>query len=82
MQDFGQACASESEGEDENEESGEECTSEPETECENAESNEESGESEDDDVDMRSSNEVLKKLVPCTLEEFAKVSKPIQVYSI
>lgn len=70
--DFGQGCASESEAEDENGESGE-CTSESETEGENDESNEESAESDDDDVDVRASAEALKKLVPCNLEEFAKV---------
>ncbi|XP_020255603.1 uncharacterized protein LOC109832631 isoform X1 [Asparagus officinalis] len=71
--DFGDGCASESEAEDENGESGEECTSEAESEGENDETNEETGESDDDDVDVRASAEALKKLVPCTnLEEFAK----------
>lgn len=70
--DFGQGCASESEAEDGNGESGEECTSESEAEGENDESNEETAESSDDDVDVRASTEVLKKFVPCSLEEFAK----------
>jgi len=75
VQDFGQVCASESEAEDENGESGEEGTSASEIEGENDESNEETGESDDDDddVDVRASAEALKKLVPHSLEEFAKV---------
>ncbi|RWW17664.1 hypothetical protein BHE74_00001145 [Ensete ventricosum] len=78
--DFGQECASESDTDDGHVESGEECTSESEAEDGNDLSNEEwtssnegkSGES-DDDVDVRASAEALKKLVPCSLEEFAKV---------
>ncbi|THU61269.1 hypothetical protein C4D60_Mb07t21520 [Musa balbisiana] len=77
--DFGQECASESDTDDGHVESGEECTSESEAEDGNDLSNEEwtssnegkSGES-DDDVDVRASAEALKKLVPCSLEEFAK----------
>ncbi|RRT85894.1 hypothetical protein B296_00002818 [Ensete ventricosum] len=80
VQDFGQECASESDTDDGHVESGEECTSESEAEDGNDLSNEEwtssnegkSGES-DDDVDVRASAEALKKLVPCSLEEFAKV---------
>ena len=72
MQDFGQGCASESEVEDDNEESGEEGTSASEIEGENGESNEETSGS-DDDVDVRASAEALKKLAPHSLEEFAKV---------
>ncbi|XP_020090267.1 uncharacterized protein LOC109711554 isoform X2 [Ananas comosus] len=77
--DFGDDCASESETDDEeNAESGEECTSE--SEEENEASNEEewtssneakSGESDDDDA-LQKSAEALRKLVPCSLEEFAK----------
>ncbi|URE16016.1 hypothetical protein MUK42_01893 [Musa troglodytarum] len=77
--DFGQECASESDTDDGHVESGEECASESEAEDGNDSSNEEwtssnegkSGES-DDDVDVRASAEALKKLVPCSLEEFAK----------
>lgn len=80
VQDFGQECASESDTDDGHVESGEECTSESEAEDGNDLSNEEwtssnegkSSES-DDDVDVRASAEALKKLVPCSLEEFAKV---------
>ncbi|XP_042458442.1 uncharacterized protein LOC122042399 isoform X2 [Zingiber officinale] len=76
--DFGQENASESETDDSHVESGEECTSESDAEDENAESNEEwtsnnenkSGESDSDDV--QASVEALKKLEPCSLEEFAK----------
>ncbi|XP_074590357.1 uncharacterized protein LOC141846248 isoform X2 [Curcuma longa] len=76
--DFGQENASESEIDDSHVESGEECTSESDAEDENAESNEEwtsnnenkSGESDSDDV--QASVEALKKLEPCSLEEFAK----------
>lgn len=70
--DFGRGCATESEADDENGESGEECSSQSETEGENEDSNEETGVSSDDDADVRASAEALKKLVPCTLEEFAK----------
>ncbi|WOL00515.1 hypothetical protein Cni_G09228 [Canna indica] len=76
--DFGRQFASESDTDDGHVESGEECTSESDAEDENDESNEEwtssneakSGESDDDDV--QASAEALKKLVPCSLEEFAK----------
>ncbi|XP_029123804.1 uncharacterized protein [Elaeis guineensis] len=77
--DFGQECASESETDDENVESGEECTSESDAEDDGsneeewASSNEaKSGESDDDADDVQVSAEALKKLVPYSLEEFAK----------
>ncbi|XP_020696627.1 uncharacterized protein LOC110109771 [Dendrobium catenatum] len=80
--DFGEEYASESDSEDGHAESGEGCTSESEEEVENEARNEEewtssseakSGESDDDDsVDVRASAEALKKLLPCSLEEFAK----------
>ncbi|XP_008784537.2 uncharacterized protein LOC103703453 isoform X2 [Phoenix dactylifera] len=77
--DFGQECASESETDDENVESGEECTSESDVEDDGnneeewASSNEaKSGESEDDVDDVQASAEAIKKLVPYSLEEFAK----------
>lgn len=80
--DFGEEYATESDSEDGNVESGEGCTSESEEEEENDVGNEEecassseakSDESDDDDsVDVQASAEVLKKLLPCSLEEFAK----------
>ncbi|XP_038983219.1 uncharacterized protein LOC120111017 isoform X2 [Phoenix dactylifera] len=77
--DFGRECASESETDDENVESGEECTSESDVEDDGnneeewASSNEaKSGESEDDVDDVQASAEAIKKLVPYSLEEFAK----------
>lgn len=78
MQDFGEEYASESESEDGHVESGEECTSESEEEVENEARNEEewtsseakSGESDDD---VQASAEAFKKILPCSLEEFAKV---------
>ncbi|XP_020577100.1 uncharacterized protein LOC110022480 isoform X2 [Phalaenopsis equestris] len=80
--DFGAECASEIESEDGHAESGEGCTSESEEEEHNEARNEEewasgseakSGESdEDDSVDVQASTEALKKLLPCSLEEFAK----------
>ncbi|XP_020695222.1 uncharacterized protein LOC110108777 isoform X1 [Dendrobium catenatum] len=78
---FGEEYASESESDDENVDSGEGCSSESDVEEENEASNEEewgnnsetkSGESDDDGVDVHASVEALKKLVPCTLEEFEK----------
>ncbi|PKA60472.1 Katanin p60 ATPase-containing subunit A1 [Apostasia shenzhenica] len=79
---FGEECASGSESEDGNVDSGEECSSDSEVEEENEASNEEewgssseakSGESDDEDgIEMEASAEALKKLVPCSLEEFAK----------
>ena len=82
MQDFSEACSSETESDDENGESGEECTSESEVEDENDATNEDewtsSGEakaetSDDDEVDLQASAEALKKLVPHNLEDFEKV---------
>ncbi|KAL0908513.1 hypothetical protein M5K25_023009 [Dendrobium thyrsiflorum] len=80
--DFGEEYASETDSEDGHAESGEGCTSESEEEVENEARNEEewtssseakSGESDDDDgVDVGASAEALKKLLPCSLEEFAK----------
>ncbi|XP_058096599.1 uncharacterized protein LOC131242160 isoform X2 [Magnolia sinica] len=79
--DFGQECASESETDADNAESGAECTSESEVEDENDASNEEdwasssevkSDCSDEDEIDLQASAEALKKLVPHGLEEFAK----------
>ncbi|PIA47903.1 hypothetical protein AQUCO_01400478v1 [Aquilegia coerulea] len=65
----------ENESESENAESGEECTSESEVEDENDASNEEWSGSEvksDSEDDAPSAAEALKKLVPYSLEDFAK----------
>jgi hypothetical protein len=67
--DFGEDC-SESEEEDDHAESEDE-GSVSEVEDEGDDDEEKSGESDDDDAIK--SVEDLKKLVPCTLEEFAKV---------
>ncbi|XAR53219.1 Adenosinetriphosphatase [Bertholletia excelsa] len=79
--DFGEDCPSESESDDDNVESGEECTSDSEIEDENDASNEDewtgSGDAKSDctdvdEVDVQISAEALKKLVPCSIEEFEK----------
>lgn len=80
--DFGDDCMSECESDEDDGESGEGCTSESEVEDENDASNEEewssSGEatadgSDNEEVDVLATAEAaLKKLNPCSLEEFEK----------
>ncbi|CAN6484765.1 unnamed protein product [Victoria cruziana] len=77
--DIGRECASDVETDDENEETGEEGTSESEVDDENDAANEDewtsSGEAkseDEDEVAIQASAEVLKKLVPCSIEEFEK----------
>lgn len=82
-QDFGDDCMSECESDEDDGESGEGCTSESEVEDGNDASNEEewssSGEatadgSDNEEVDVLATAEAaLKKLNPCSLEEFEKV---------
>lgn len=73
FQDFGEDCSSESE-------SDEDCVSDSENEDANDVSNDEdytsSGETNgsDNEIDLQASAEALKKLIPCDLEEFEKVT--------
>ncbi|XP_073006818.1 uncharacterized protein [Typha latifolia] len=76
--DYGEECSSECESDEENAGSDEECTSESEIEDENDANNEEwtssneAKSSESDDDAVQASAQALKKLVPCSLEEFAQ----------
>ncbi|XP_031476070.1 uncharacterized protein LOC116247846 isoform X2 [Nymphaea colorata] len=77
--DIGRECASDIETDDENEETGEEGTSESEVDDENEATNEDEWASssevkseDEDEAAIQASAEVLKKLVPYSIEEFEK----------